>query len=186
MHVISPLQQQTLGEAAFSPGHALQVGVQRKLSSHLSNCRSAGLKFIPLVFESLGGLAEDSVSTLRSLGRSIALRTGPLDASVCSKQLFYRAAVALWRGMLVCGCTASHPSPPHTSATFHILLLSYVRRGLCDPLFFFLRRALCAVQSSCTGAFAALVPHMPCMLLVLLYKLVKRYIHTYCRRTDRK
>ena len=56
VHVISPLQQQTLGEAAFSPGHALQVGVQRKLSSHLSNCRSAGLEFIPLVFETLGFL----------------------------------------------------------------------------------------------------------------------------------
>ena len=28
-----------------------------------------------------------------------------------------------------------------------------VRRGLCDPLFFFLRRALCAVQSSCTVLF---------------------------------
>ena len=45
-----------------------------------------------------------------------------------------------------------------TSAIFHILLLllllSYVRRGLCDPFFFFLRRALCGldlytVQSSC-------------------------------------
>ena len=77
------------------PGHALLVGVQRKLSSHLSNCRSAGLEFIPLVFETLGGLAEDSISTLHSLGRSIALRTGPQDAS---KQLFHRAATALWRG----------------------------------------------------------------------------------------
>ena len=31
VHVISPLQQQTMGEAASTPGHALQVGVQRKL-----------------------------------------------------------------------------------------------------------------------------------------------------------
>ena len=34
VHVISPLQQQTMGEAASTPGHALQVGVQRKLASH--------------------------------------------------------------------------------------------------------------------------------------------------------
>ena len=95
---VSPLQQQTLGEATFSPGHALRVGVQQKLSSHLSNCRSAGLEFIPLVFETLGGVSEDSISTLRSLGRSISLRTGPQDASTCSKQLFHRAAIALWRG----------------------------------------------------------------------------------------
>ena len=39
----SPLQQQTLNEASFTPGHALQVGVNRKLASSLSACRSAGL-----------------------------------------------------------------------------------------------------------------------------------------------
>ena len=48
-----------------------------------------------------------------------------------------------------------------TSGIFHILLLlllSYVRRGLCDPPFFFLRRALCAVQSSCTVLFRCARP----------------------------
>ena len=47
-----------------------------------------------------------------------------------------------------------------TSGIFHILLLllSYVRRGLCGPLFFFLRRALCAVQSSCTVLFRCARP----------------------------
>ena len=57
VHVISPLQQQTIAEAAFTPGHALQVGVQRKLASHLSACHSAGVDFIPIVAEALGGLA---------------------------------------------------------------------------------------------------------------------------------
>ena len=38
VHVISPLQQQTLNEASFTPGHALQV---RKLASSLSACRLA-------------------------------------------------------------------------------------------------------------------------------------------------
>ena len=37
-------------------------------------------------------------------------------------------------------------------------ILSYVRRGLCDPPFFFLRRALCAVQSSCTVLFRCARP----------------------------
>ena len=62
IHVISSLQQQTVGEAAFTSGHALQVGVQRKLASHLSACRSAGVNFIPIVTEVLGGLAEDTIS----------------------------------------------------------------------------------------------------------------------------
>ena len=55
VYVISPLQQQTLGEAASTPGHALQVGVRRKLTSHLSACRSAGVDFIPFVMEGYGG-----------------------------------------------------------------------------------------------------------------------------------
>ena len=102
VHVISPLQQQTMGEAASTPGHALQVGVQRKLASHLSACRSVGVEFIPFVMETLGGLAEDSIFILRSLGKAIAQRVGSLDTStetsVCTKQLFHRTAIALWRG----------------------------------------------------------------------------------------
>ena len=98
VHVISPLQQQTLGEAASIPGHALQVGVQRKLTSHLAACRSAGVDFIPIVAEALGGLAEDSVNIIRAFGKAIAQRVGPQDSSTCSKHLFHRVAIALWRG----------------------------------------------------------------------------------------
>ncbi len=36
VHVISPLQQTLIHEAAFSPGHALEVGVRRKLTTHAS------------------------------------------------------------------------------------------------------------------------------------------------------
>ena len=97
IHVISPLQQQTLGEAASTPGHALQVGVQRKLASHLSACRSVGVEFVPVVMETLGGMAEDSISILRSLGKAIAQRVG-CDASICTKQLFRRTAISLWCG----------------------------------------------------------------------------------------
>ena len=102
VHVISPLQQHTLGEAASTPGHALQVGVRRKLASHLSSCRSVGVEFIPFVVETLGGLAEDSISILHSLGKAISQRVGyqdfSADTSVCTKQLFHRTAIALWRG----------------------------------------------------------------------------------------
>ena len=98
VHIISPLQQHTLHEAASTPGHAPQVGVQRKLASHLSACRSAGVDFIPVVAETLGGLAEDTISTIRSLGEAIAQRVNPQDSSTCIKQLFHRVAIALWRG----------------------------------------------------------------------------------------
>ena len=55
------------------------------------------MDFIPIVMETLGGLAEDSIATLRSLGKAIAQRVGS-DTSVTTKQLFHRSAIALWRG----------------------------------------------------------------------------------------
>ena len=91
-----PLQQQTLREA--TPGHALQVGTRRKLTSHLSACRSVGVEFIPLVIETLGGLTEDTISTIRTLGQAIGQRAAAPDSSISIKQLFHRVAIALWRG----------------------------------------------------------------------------------------
>ena len=96
--VISPLQQQTLYAAASTPGHALQVGVQRKLTAHLSACRSAGVDFIPIMLETLGGLAEDTITTIRSIGKAITQRVTPQDSPTCRKHLFHRVAIALWRG----------------------------------------------------------------------------------------
>ena len=98
IHVISSLQSLTLSEAARTQGHALQVGVQHKLASNLPSCRSVGLTCIPLVAETLGGLAEDFVSTIRDIGRSICLRSGTDRDIVTTKHLFGRVSIALWRG----------------------------------------------------------------------------------------
>ena len=86
-------------EASITPGHALQVSVQRKLSSSLSACRSVGMDFIPLVAETLGGLAEDTITTISAIGKAISARTGYMDSSSTStKHLFRRIAIALWCG----------------------------------------------------------------------------------------
>ena len=98
VHVISPLQRQTLGQAASTPGHALEVGTRRKLASHLSACRSVGMEFIPLVTETLGGLSGDTINTIRSLGLAIEQRTGSPNST---KHLFKSLAVALWRGKIL-------------------------------------------------------------------------------------
>ena len=80
------------------PGHAFQVGTRHKLTSHLSACRSVGVEFIPLVIEALGGLTEDTISTIRTLGQAIGQRAAAPDPSISIKQLFHRVAIALWRG----------------------------------------------------------------------------------------
>ena len=68
--VISPLQALTIVEAAQTPGHALQVRVQRKLTNNLSVCRSSGIDFVPLVAEALGGLAFTPSPTSAELSRT--------------------------------------------------------------------------------------------------------------------
>ena len=99
VHVISPLQQLTLHKAASTPGHALQVGVQHKLASHLSACRSAGVDFIPLVAETLGGLAEHSSAIIHSIGKAIAQRvTPPRRTLLPAPSTYSTVTVALWRG----------------------------------------------------------------------------------------
>ena len=112
VHVISPLQHQLVGEASFTPGHALQVGVQRKLAAHLSACRSTGTDFIPLVAETLGGLDRVTIRTVKSFGHAIADRSGsltpppPPDTSSAGSPSHCGVA------MLVCGCIAVQFSPP--------------------------------------------------------------------------
>ena len=98
IHVIFPLQQSTPAKAPSSPGHALQVGTRSKLASNLSACRAVGAECIPLVAETLGGLSEDSIHTIRAIGHDIGLHLSSPNPSISSKHLFGRVAIALWRG----------------------------------------------------------------------------------------
>ena len=95
--VISPLQQLTLAEAASSPGHALQVGINRKLATHASTCRTAGVDFVPLIVETLGGWSDEAITTIRSIGRLQGQRLG-IPPPESTRHLFQRLAVALWKG----------------------------------------------------------------------------------------
>ena len=44
--VISTMQQLTRDRASVVPGHALQVGEERKMAAHAEACRSVGIAFI--------------------------------------------------------------------------------------------------------------------------------------------
>ena len=98
VYVISLLQQQTIAEAAFTPGHALQVGVQQKLASHLSACHSAGIDLIPIAAEALGGLVEDTITIVYRLGDFISQHVGQVSSGSTPCKLFHQLAIALWRG----------------------------------------------------------------------------------------
>ena len=111
VHVVSPLRDLTLCAAASTPGHALNVGVQRKLAAHLSDCRAAGMDFVPVVVETLGGLSEDAISTVRAIGKAISKRASLDDPSTSTGQLFHRLAISLWRGN-ACLWLHRHPTLP--------------------------------------------------------------------------
>ena len=95
--VISPMQQLTLSQSATTQGHALKVASNRKTAIHGPCCQQAGIQFIPLPVETLGGWSSDAVSTLRDIGRRQASR---LDSppSLSIHHLFQRLSVYLWRG----------------------------------------------------------------------------------------
>ena len=96
--VISPLQQLTITEAATTPGHALTVGVRRKLASNLPACRAAGVDFFPVVVETLGGWCPDAIAIIRAVGIALEQRLTSTDSFNMTKHLFGRLAIALWRG----------------------------------------------------------------------------------------
>ena len=73
--VVSLLQRLTLADAASTQGHALRVGVRRKLTSN----RAAGVDFSPIVVETLGSWCPDAVATIRSIGRALGQRLNSTD-----------------------------------------------------------------------------------------------------------
>ena len=84
---VSPLQSNLVAKAVYTPGQALQNGVDWKLRANLDSCRSAGMDCIPLVAEALGGLASNFIGTIRDIGHSISLKSGSPKAM---KHLFDR------------------------------------------------------------------------------------------------
>ena len=70
MSVISPPQRLTLAETAVTPGNALEVCVRRKLSANLQACRAAGMEFILVVVETLGGWVLGTSSTIRRISEA--------------------------------------------------------------------------------------------------------------------
>ena len=103
--VVSTLQNQTVAEAASVSGYVLSVAKERKVAAHSEACQSAGVSFVPMVVETLGGWDEEAVRTITAIGRSQGQRLG-IPPSDSTRHLFQRLTVSLWRGMPACGSVA--------------------------------------------------------------------------------
>ena len=78
-----------------APAHALEV--KRKNRGALEDCRRQGIKFIPLMVESLGGLHELAVAMIWKLAAALAMQTGKDDKESRS-HLVQRLSALLVRG----------------------------------------------------------------------------------------
>uniref|UniRef100_A0A1X7U4A2 Uncharacterized protein n=1 Tax=Amphimedon queenslandica TaxID=400682 RepID=A0A1X7U4A2_AMPQE len=91
------LQEPRVATAAVVQGSSLGVAEARKLYLHAANCHRAGMTFIPMAIEALGGWSSSAFEVIGHISRLLAVYLGhPLSETCC--HLFQKLSVALWRG----------------------------------------------------------------------------------------
>ena len=110
--VVNPLQRALVDQAAVHPRHALDHRFSEKMSKHGEPCRVAGMVFIPLVVETLGGWHEQAEQQIKRIGAALARQTGQ-DEAEKTRHLFQRLSILLTKGnaALFLNRLPSHPGP---------------------------------------------------------------------------
>ncbi len=67
------------------------------MAAHSDACRAAGILFVPLVVETLGGWSDEAIRTIRRIGRQQGQRLG-IPPEEITRHLFQWLAISLWRG----------------------------------------------------------------------------------------
>ena len=96
--ITHPLQAATRAGAAATPGHAMTVAFENKCRDTEELCREQGIKFIPIVAESLGGWHKVALEQFRKLGSALARHTGQGEGEKVD-HLVKRVAILLQRGL---------------------------------------------------------------------------------------
>ena len=71
------------------PGAALSYAYSRKMNQADEDCKREGISFLPLPFETFGGLHSQSVRVVSKIGRALAGHTCKQESEVIS-HLFQR------------------------------------------------------------------------------------------------
>ena len=106
--VISTMQPLTQSGAASEKGYALKVAEERKMAAPNAECRGAGVSFVPLAVESLGGWSHEAALQISRIGRLVGQRLGTTPAEAVL-HLFQRLSICLWRGNAIVGSPPSVP-----------------------------------------------------------------------------
>ena len=78
--VVSPLQVAMVRQAAQTSDHALVKRAEDKILKHDEACKQAGIVFVPLVFETVGGWGEQTVAQVKKIGSVLARQTPCAEA----------------------------------------------------------------------------------------------------------
>ena len=95
--VINPMRLDLIEREAEFPGFALGHAHDRKVSQVGEACEREGIVFIPVVFETFGGMSQAAVKVVRRLGAALAGRSGRDEGEVIG-HLFQRLSVLLQKG----------------------------------------------------------------------------------------
>jgi hypothetical protein len=98
--VTDTLQKNYLIHAAAVPGHALSKAYENKMAKSSESCADAGVSFIPLVWESLGGSSESVHKVVIEWSSAAAKRRGSTTADGLARArfgLFCRLSMTLQR-----------------------------------------------------------------------------------------
>ena len=68
--MVNPLQTATVGQAAETAGHALTFAYERKMRGAYEECMQQGIKFVPIVAETLGSWDKVAVEEVKKRGEA--------------------------------------------------------------------------------------------------------------------
>ena len=88
------MQQCLLVKAGEEPGAALNYAFDRKIRQSFEACQQEGILFIPIPFETFGGLHQKSISVISKISRALSSQSGK-EPSEVSSHLFQRLGVLL-------------------------------------------------------------------------------------------
>ena len=95
--VVTPLQDATVAQAAVDAGHALQFAFNRKMRQADDLCRQQGIKFIPIVAETLGGWDKVAIAEVKKLMAAKVRHLGG-DEDEETKYTFSKLSILLMKG----------------------------------------------------------------------------------------
>ena len=97
MTVKNPLQTATVAQAAETAGHALTFAYERKMRGAYEECLQQGIKFVPIVAETLGGWDKVAVEEVKKLATAKARHAGGEEGEQI-RRAFTKLSVLLMRG----------------------------------------------------------------------------------------